>query len=240
VRIESHTRIPTFCRNAAAFLVLVACADREQAEGTGETTVEAPTEGSSAAEGAISGTSEAIDTGGSSTSETTSTNSDVTGMEGEVDGDACTIEGCASLLGECGACCPDRAGEDIPSVSDGTCTDAYLEGDWECVLERMRDGLATKLEFAVTADVVGSKFCRFDYHVALLGDGTALYMTTDLRGFFVSDVTRVVLRSPEYFTDCLSTDDEAQAAQCFKYWFEDGEICEPFDCCSDPSVTWCE
>lgn len=146
------------------------------------------------------------------------------------DGDDCTVDGCAPHLGQCEACCADRAGESVPTVSDGTCIEPSLAGEWQCVLEHMRDGAPTKLEFRVATQTRGFKPCHFDHFVALLGDGTALHMSSDLRDGLVSEVRHVVLRPPEYFTECLSETDDAEIARCFTDWFEDGEICEPFDC----------
>jgi hypothetical protein len=225
---------------ATVLSIVVACADRGSHGSVEETSAGDSTASLATSEDVAS----SADVGATAPTDGSETSVflDIGATEGpDVDGDACTVDGCAARLGDCEACCGDRPGEDVPTVSDGTCTEPDLYGDWQCVLERMRDGAPTKLEFAVVSAMGGGiKPCTYYHYVVLLGDGTALHMTTDLREFFVSEVRHVVLRPPQYFTDCLKETDELQIARCFTHWFEDGEICEPFDCCADPAATWCE
>lgn len=220
---------------------LVACVDRDE-RGASETSSEPSTGGS----GGVNSSATTDGSQGSGASDLTSVDGTsahfdmgVTGGQ-DTDGDDCTVDGCAPQLGECEACCP--SGEDVPTVSDGTCSDAMLAGEWACVLERMRDGTQVRLEFTLVSavGVAPAEPCTYNHFVALLGDGTALHMSSNLRETLVSEVRHVQVRPSEYFTDCLNETDEADIARCFADWFVDGEICEPFDCCGDPSTTWCE
>jgi hypothetical protein len=105
----------------------------------------------------------------------------------------------------------------------------------------LRDGREGFVEIWVGGD----EWCPWKDQIVILGDGTAVFVRDDESegssegaGDPPQSSRRVQIRPPDYFEQCLETDDPLVAATCLHDWYSE-ETCAPANCCGLPGVPWC-